>query len=554
MRSSVFILLLFVCFSGCKKKEAPTEKSSLRYIRSFVFYKADNPALDRDIVAKLTNDSIIIDMTKGTNVTNLVPTITYNAATLSPNTKQPQNFTNPVVYTVTADNGSQWAYKTFITFLSGSKEITSFVFKQSDNPSLSHDMTGYITGDSIVFNIAPGIDVSSLKPTIIYTGASITPESGNAANFLRIVGYTVQAEDGSMRSYQVFVNGNNDLFIHSDDGYLYDIQSLGGTVRWKYYIGGNGAPTYNNGVVFAAGQNNIVYAINALDGSLKWTSTPLKGNYTLTMPAVKYGKVYFAGNGLINDPSGSYAYYEAFVYAIDEETGNQAWYNTMFKNIAITQSAPTNITVEDNIACAYDMYNGLFVFNAIDGTMLYSAGGSVGRTNPAIANNTIYFGIEGGINAINELTGQNNWYFVNSQNYSSPTISNGIAYTGTVRNVLGFNAAGSITWQVSVGYDATFYAPVVRNNNLFVSNSKGVLSSYSLINGSLNWSKQNCGAYPLAANGYIYVCDGNHRLNCIDAAGGYVIWFSSNSVFSGPCCVVDNLNQVFHTGDSGEEN
>ena len=110
-----------------------------------------------------------------------------------------------------------------------------------------------------------------------------------------------------------------------------------------------------------------------------------------------------------------------------------------------------------------------FVFNAADGTFLYSPGDIFGRTNPAIANNTIYYGIEGGIRVVNESTGQEIWHFINSQNYSSPTVSNGIAYTGTVKNILGFNSGGSITWQVSVGYDVIFYAPVVLDNNLFIS-------------------------------------------------------------------------------------
>ncbi len=556
MRRLIFFLLFTIIVAGCKKKKdvLPPPKSSVRNIHSFIFYQADNPALSGNIVASIAHDSIIMNMSAGTNVTNLVPAILYTGAGLSPNDKQPENFTNSVQYTVTADDGSQSTYKIFIRFLANAKDITSFIFKQSDNPALPHDLTGIVTGDSILFSIAPGIDVSSLKPTIIYTGVSMTPESGITENFVYPVGYGVQAEDGTVKTYNVFVSGNNDLFIHSDDGYLYDINSLDGTVRWKYNIGGNGAPTYNNGVVFATGGNNIVYAINALDGSLKWTTTPLAGNYTLTMPSVKYGKVYFAGTGWINDPSGSFAYYEAFVYAIDEGTGNQGWFNTWFKNIAIIQSLPTNVTVEDNIVCAYDIYNGLFVFNATDGSFLYAPGAELGRANPAIANNTIYYGIEGGIRAINESTGQEIWHYINSQNYSSPTVSNGIAYTGTAKNILGFNSGGSITWQVSVGYDATFYAPVVLDNNLFISNSKGELSSYSLTNGSLNWTKQNCGPYPLVANGYIYVCDGNHRINCIEASSGNLRWLSSNSVFSQPACVVDYLGNVHHTGESGEEN
>src|SRR6185312_10132510 len=158
MRCTIFFLLFIILVAGCKKKRdaLPPPKSSVRNIHSFIFYQADNPALSGNIIASIAHDSIIMNMPAGTNVTNLVPAILYTGAGLSPNDKQPENFTNSVQYTVTADDGSQSTYKTFIRFLSGAKDITSFIFKQSDNPVLPHDLTGVITGDSILFTITPG--------------------------------------------------------------------------------------------------------------------------------------------------------------------------------------------------------------------------------------------------------------------------------------------------------------------------------------------------------------------------------------------------------------
>jgi hypothetical protein len=263
MRRSIFFLLFIIIVAGCKKKEVPAAKSSFRNLHSFIFYRADNPALSRDIVAGITHDSIIMDMSAGTNVTNLVPTILYSGAGLSPGNRQAESFTNSVLYTVTADDGSQSTYKTFIRFLANSKEITSFIFKQSDNPTLPHDLTGIITGDSILFTIAPGIDVSLLKPTIIYTGVSMTPETGIPENFVYPVGYGVQAEDGTVKTYTVFVSGNNDLFIHSDDGYLYDIKSMDVHVIWKYHIDDTGVTTSNNQFVIPARQQTHIPATSA---------------------------------------------------------------------------------------------------------------------------------------------------------------------------------------------------------------------------------------------------------------------------------------------------
>ena len=62
------------------------------------------------------NHTIMLTVPKGTNVTKLTPTITVsNNATVSPASGAQQDFTNPVTYTVTAQDSSTQAYTVTVT-------------------------------------------------------------------------------------------------------------------------------------------------------------------------------------------------------------------------------------------------------------------------------------------------------------------------------------------------------------------------------------------------------------------------------------------------------
>jgi hypothetical protein len=77
---------------------------------------APNPAKDiTDFVilgfhGTITGTAIAVMVPHGTDVTNLTPTITITGASVSPASGVPQDFTNPVTYTVTAADGSTKNY------------------------------------------------------------------------------------------------------------------------------------------------------------------------------------------------------------------------------------------------------------------------------------------------------------------------------------------------------------------------------------------------------------------------------------------------------------
>ena len=97
----VLLALLTACPNG---GQTPGSEAD---IASFIFEAANNDALDSDVTATIAADGTIgATVPHGTDVTALVPAITIpDGATVAPESGVAQDFTNPVIYTVTAADG-----------------------------------------------------------------------------------------------------------------------------------------------------------------------------------------------------------------------------------------------------------------------------------------------------------------------------------------------------------------------------------------------------------------------------------------------------------------
>ncbi len=214
-------------------KVPPPVLSSERYITSFSFNSL-SPAVKGAIGEGST---ITLTVPSGTNITSLVPTISFVGSSITPNTGVAQNFTNPVTYTVTAANGATRQYVVTVKVatqatttttttttttpppvtpvtpttqttvvvpppvLSSERYITYFGFN-----SFSPAVKGAIgEGSTITLTVPSGTNVTSIVPTISFKGASISPNTGVAQNFTNPVTYTVTAANGATRQYVVTV-------------------------------------------------------------------------------------------------------------------------------------------------------------------------------------------------------------------------------------------------------------------------------------------------------------------------------------------------------------
>lgn len=119
MRKILSVILLgtlITFFVGCSSSggggsnTTPAPLSSAKAITAFSFA---SPAAVGTITE--STHSIAITVPSGTNVTALIPTITYTGASISPASGVAQNFTNPVKYTVTAADSSTQDYTVTVT-------------------------------------------------------------------------------------------------------------------------------------------------------------------------------------------------------------------------------------------------------------------------------------------------------------------------------------------------------------------------------------------------------------------------------------------------------
>lgn len=204
IRNTVFSLLVIISVSilivACEKEDEPQNK-----IKSFIF--GSTIPLSEGIIDD-KNNTIDVTVPYQTDVTALIPTIILSdGATVEPASGIAQDFTNPVTYTVTSENGANREYEVTVTVgLNPAKEITYFRFN-----GLSPSVNGTINDTIITLTVPYDTDVTLLVATFGITGMyamidEAIQNSGNTPNnFSNDVIYTVVAADGSTQQYVIKV-------------------------------------------------------------------------------------------------------------------------------------------------------------------------------------------------------------------------------------------------------------------------------------------------------------------------------------------------------------
>lgn len=165
------------------------------------------------------NKTIAVTMPAGTPLTGL---IAYFSTTAAGKTTAPivpavtvagtpqiagqtaNNFTNPLIYTVTDSTGSSVNYTvTATTALASHKTLTAFALD---------GVNGVITGTNINVTMPPSYPLGNLVATYATTGTTVSvgtqaqTSAVSSNDFTQPVIYTVTAKDGSFANYTVTVN------------------------------------------------------------------------------------------------------------------------------------------------------------------------------------------------------------------------------------------------------------------------------------------------------------------------------------------------------------
>lgn len=459
-----FILGVLYLLAGCTrdKTEAdpappPPPLSKAKEIISFTFKSSNNTTqFITDVSAKIAGETITVTLDTGTDITNLVPTITYIGKSLTPNNETAQNFTNPITYTVTAEDGSTKTYTVKTELVKANQKV----FIGSDDGYL-HALNARTGG--LIWKYKAGGAVNS-SPTLV----------------------------------------NNVVYVTSMDGYLHAIDAASGQVKWTYQVAGAiwlSSPVVSNGLVFFTSAMSIytghVNAVDTESGMLKWRNV----HANTTNPVVSDGKLFVAGFGHLrvydpmtgdlisnggsatatnivvenaklyletmsglqcrNADNGNLIWYTEnqpvgasspslhngillismstgvpeFFAAYDASTGNRKWYYTTYVSGSSplpVKSAPAGM---DSLVYPGFHRGALYALKADDGSRKWSFGNEgleYWFSNPTVANNVVYVGSsDKNVYALNATTGAMIWKFATSGSaYSGPCVvdSDGTIY------------------------------------------------------------------------------------------------------------------------------
>ena len=108
MRNIILTLISFTILGviACKKPHIeieppppPPPLSGIKVITDFVLEAANNAGLTINDTAKIVfNDTIVLNVPYGFDLSHLKPTVTYRGVSLNPDSGAVQDFSNPVNY------------------------------------------------------------------------------------------------------------------------------------------------------------------------------------------------------------------------------------------------------------------------------------------------------------------------------------------------------------------------------------------------------------------------------------------------------------------------
>ena len=156
------------------------------------------------VINKATK-TVILTVPYGTDTTNLTPSVVVSEeASINPSSGIIQDFTTPVIYTVTAQNGNTQDYAVTVeSELNTEKKINSFSFN-----GMIPVVDGIIneTDKTIALTVPYETNAKTLIPSIEISGdAAIVPGNETTVDFTETVIYTVTAQNDDTQDYLVTV-------------------------------------------------------------------------------------------------------------------------------------------------------------------------------------------------------------------------------------------------------------------------------------------------------------------------------------------------------------
>jgi eukaryotic-like serine/threonine-protein kinase len=293
-----------------------------------------------------------------------------------------------------------------------------------------------------------------------------------------------------------------------------------GALRWRVQIADTQRATpvfVANGLVYLAGADHAVYALDAATGKQHWRTDLGAAAF---VSAVADGAVYVMA--LDQEP---YAY---AIYALDAATGAKRWH------IQTRQSPSVDATVANGLVYFGEWSGPVFALDAATGAQRWQGDGANQYAAPAVANGTLYDISKidnGAVVAIDAATGIQRWQVQAGANCCSmPAVADGVVYVGAFdHTVYALDATtGAFRWSVAIG-DEMFTTPAVANGMVYLGSYDQYIYALDVTTGALRWRFQTGDrivSAPTVANGVVYVASTelDQFVYALDAKTGAVRW------------------------------
>ncbi|MBO9657638.1 MAG: PQQ-like beta-propeller repeat protein, partial [Chitinophagaceae bacterium] len=447
------------------------------------------------------------------------------------------------------------------------KEIVSFSFKKTDNPSLPEDVHGTIRNDSILVTLPFGTTVKALKPTVLINGQDVSPANLSSQDFTEPIAYTVRAEDRSSRIYTAVVILSESqlygtMFINSSYanlsgvGRLYAIDINTGKLRWKYAMDSSGSyppPFFKEGIVYTAVQRKLL-AIDTVTKAVKWQF--IAGDFIQSAPVIVNNILYFNCN-------------DRALYALDVSTGQLLW---KFLQTSPGQDDPANTsspTIVNGVLYFASSDQHIYAVNALTGALKWKTYNSLGmgatiHSSVSVVGDKLYVGdFYRNLLAFNISDGSQAWVFNPfGPMHSSPTVLDGVVYIGAAQHFYAVNAAdGTLKWRIPTAFHI-FSSPIVSGNTVYITSdgpNSGILYALNIADGTQKWIFQNDHGFqgsPVVVEDVVF-CPSYSSVVAVNAATGKLRWrFRTDTnledITASPV-IVDVKGKVYHSSVSGAQ-
>src|SRR3989344_5054596 len=362
---------------------------------------------------------------------------------------------------------------------------------------------------------------------------------------------------------EILVNDTSWQMFHHDFAHtgFYNLSGpTSATSFWNFTTTANAqmqsSPAIIGGIVYIGSLDDMVYAINATNGSKIWNFTAFD---VVSSPAVVNNMVYIGANNLQ-------------LYALNATNGSKIWNYTLGSQLAQGLASPAVFDNKVYMPAGDPNTKLMYAFNATNGTQLRNfttIGGNI-QSSPAVVDNRVYFGDDSGnIYALNETNGSQIWSATPTVNAvdSSPAVVDNRVYIGAdAVGLIVYNATnGTQLWNYSMSLPGIQMksSPAVANGIVYFSSKPGDATLYALYatNGNLIWNRTNfqggTSSPAVSGNGFVYIGEDNpgNVLRALNATNGTELWnlTLTESIKSSPALATlsGNDNILVASADDG---